>query len=145
MVEDGGLTKGQQERVKRISNDLQRGAAMNDPNIRAIGSNTTQDMTAANVLGQALGSTKMTPLVRTLMRPLQWVYKIPEAELQSKLAEAMLDPKLGAALMQRASGTSMSRVSNLLRERFVAAGLGTGVAVGTQQPQPQERTPEQGR
>lgn len=145
MMADRTLTKGQQERIGRISDDLQRGSAMNDPNIRAIGSNTTQDMTAANVLGQALGSTKMTPLVRTLMRPLQWVYKIPEAELQDKLSEALLDPKIGAALMQKASGSSMARVSALLRERFVAAGTGTGVAVGTQQSQPQERTPEQGR
>lgn len=139
LIEDGGLTKGQQERIKRISDDLQRGAALNDPNIRAVGSNTTQDMTAANVLGQALGSTKMTPLVRTLMRPLQWIYKIPEAEMQAKLAEALLDPRLGAALMQKASASNMTRISTLLRERFVAAGLGTGAAEVTQQ----LRSPEQ--
>lgn len=145
LIADAGLTKGQQDRVKRIADDLQRGAALNDPNIRAVGSNTTQDMTAANVLGQALGTKALTPLARTLMRPLQWVYKIPEEELQAKLAEALLDPKVGAALMQRATGSSMDRVSKLLRDRLKASVTGTSAAAVTRLPVQQESTTEPGR
>jgi hypothetical protein len=131
LLADAKLTKGQQVRVQRIAADLDRGMSLNDPNIRAIGSNTTQDMTAANVLGQALGSTKMVPFVRTISRPLQWIYKIPEEEMQKVLSEAMLDPAFGAELMKRASGSQIQQVSKLLRERFVASGLGTSGAEAT--------------
>lgn len=132
LIESGSLTKGQRARVERIAADLDRGMAINDPNIRAVGSNTTQDMTTANVVGQALGSTKMTPFVRSISRPLQWAYKIPEQELQGLLTDAMLDPKIAAALMRKASGSNMAYVSKLLREKLAGSAVGTGAAVGTQ-------------
>ena len=138
LLADGKLTKGQQQRVKNIADDLARGASINDSAIRAIGSNTTQDMTAANVLGQMLGSTKMTPLARSVMRPLQWLYKIPEQELKDLLTGAMLDPKIGAELMKNASGAQLGKVSALLRQRFVASGLGTGAAGTNQRPSQSE-------
>jgi hypothetical protein len=140
LIDLGVLTKGQQQRIQKIAADLDRGMAINDPNIRAIGSNTTQDMTTANVVGQALGSTKMTPFVRSISRPLQWMYKIPEAELQSLLTEAMLDPRMAAALMRKASGANMALVSKLLRERLVGSATGTGAAVATRQSREQENT-----
>jgi hypothetical protein len=142
LLDNADLTKGQQARIQRIADDLDRGMAINDPNIRAIGSNTTQDMTAANVLGQALGSTKMAPLVRSLARPLQWVYKIPEDEMQKLLSDALLDPKLGAELMKNASGAQMAKVSALLRRRFLASGLGTSAAAATQTRSVSENTEE---
>lgn len=145
LLESGGLTKGQQQRVERIVEDLDRGMRINDPNIRAIGSNTTQDMTAANVLGQALGSTKMSPLVRSLARPLQWVYKIPEQELQDLLSEALLDPRLGAALMEKASTSNMSQVSSLLRQRFLAASRGAAAAAVQPRTAPEDREKQQKR
>lgn len=142
LLESGVLTKGQQARVQRIADDLARGAAINDPAIRAIGSNTTQDMTAANLLGQMIGSTKMAPFVRSLARPLQWIYKVPEKELQDLLSEALLDPKLGAELMENASGAQMGKVSALLRQRFLASSVGTGEAVATQRARERKDTAE---
>jgi hypothetical protein len=143
LADSAQLTKGQTQRIQAIADDLGRGAAINDPNIRAIGSNTTQDLTAANLLGQAIGSTRLSPLVQTLVRPLQWIYKIPERDVQNLLTQAMLDPKMAAELMQRASPAQMAKVSALLRQRFIASAVGTAAASGRQQQAPAESTPAQ--
>ncbi len=142
LAEAGVLTKGQRTRVQQIADDLDRGMSINDPNIRAIGSNTTQDMTAANVIGQALGSTKLSPFIKTITRPLQWIYRVPEQQLQDLLTEAMLDPATASALMKGATGANLAQVSKLLRQRFQASVAGTTAGQVTQQSAPQESSRE---
>lgn len=70
------------------------------------GSNTAQNLAAGNILNSilrfpALASSGAT---RTILgRGLDWLYKLPEADLQARLAEAMLDPKVASMLMAKAS------------------------------------------
>lgn len=118
------LTPKQIENLQAIGNDLDR-AILSDTAGKAAGSNTFQNLSAANVIGAALGGKMATNSVaQTLMRPLQWVYKYPEQQVKDLLVEAMLDPKLASVLMGKASPVSMDLLSQLLKDKARAIGFG---------------------
>lgn len=91
---------------------------------RQPGSDTFKNMTMANIVGQVvgdyLGSTKAA---QSITAPFQWLYKIPESNVQALLVDAMLDPQLARQLLSEASSTKVLKMSEALQRRAVAAGL----------------------
>ena len=89
------------------------------------------------MIGAALGeSAANNPIAQTLTRPLQWLYKIPEAEVKELLVQAMLDPKLAQALMSKGTPGNVYFVAAALRDKARAIGIG---AAGGTNPAERER------
>jgi hypothetical protein len=57
------------------------------------------------------------PALRVLTKPLSWVYRLAGSDeaINQRLADAMLDPKLGAQMLRQASPESVQRFSEALR------------------------------
>jgi hypothetical protein len=129
------LTPKQLERMQAIGKDLDR-ASLSDTAGRAVGSNTFQNLSTANVLGAALGNHMANNAVaQTLMRPLQWLYRLPEQQVKDLLTEAMLDPSLARALMAKGTPTNVEYLGEALKFKARAIGIGatTGAAIETVQ------------
>jgi hypothetical protein len=113
------LTPEEMANLKRIAADLDRGAAVaaagNTP-----GSSTAANLVAkeqlsvANLLGQSfgIGMKQPPPLIGTLMRPLAWMYQLPEGRIRQLIVDAMLDPKLARSLMARATSQNVMSVAD---------------------------------
>lgn len=100
------LSSAQQRTISSIVADLDRATAAEAPDIRAAGSNTTQDMaksmSVAQVLARAMGpGAAQSSLGHRLLFPVKWWTKYSEDQLAELLAEAAADPKLGLKLMSR--------------------------------------------
>lgn len=132
------LTPEQTTALQKVAKDLDV-AQLSQSAGRAAGSNTYQNMTTANVLGAMLkGNVQSNAVADTLMRPLAFVYKLPEKDAQDLLVRAMLDPKVASQLMQKATPENVSKLSSLLAEKARALSLGA-VAGSEQQRQPIEQ------
>jgi len=71
--------------------------------------------------------------LRTMTRPLDFLYKLPDQQIQQLLVEAMLDPKLAATMMGKANIMKVEPLAKSLRKK--AEELGFGAAIGaTQEP-----------
>ena len=117
--------------LKNIALDLERGA-LSDTAGKAAGSNTYQNLSTAYILGQSLGGkTPQSPLMQNLARPLNWLNKLNEADLQRLLTDAMLDPSRARSLMSKASPRAVESVAFELSQRARALGIGAGVAAAT--------------
>jgi hypothetical protein len=117
--------------LKNIAADLQRGA-LSDTAGRAAGSNTYQNLSTSYILGQSLGGkTPQSPLMQNLLRPLAWLNRLNETELQELLTDAMLDPALARTMMAKTSPRAVESIAFELGQRALALGIGTGVAAGT--------------
>ena len=130
------LSKKQMETLDAIAADLDRGASLNV--FKPSGSDTVQNLTMSNLLGSVLsGKTASSPFVRTLSRPLEWLYKIPEEDTQVLLIEAMKDPQTAALLMSKASAKSAEPLSKQLKRTL--SRLKTDPLVGASQSQEVEK------
>lgn len=141
-AEDGvKLTPDQAQVVNAVKSDLDMGAAINSPLIRASGSDTFQNLSIANAIGSGAAKGNLHPALIALTKPLKWLYKAPDEQITEILTQAMLDPKLAARLLQRATPNTVSQVSSQLRQLAIANGIAiTSGAVATPlQSQSQER------
>jgi hypothetical protein len=130
------LTPTQQAQIAAITEDLDR-AALTGSAGRAAGSNTFQNLSTAHVISRALqGHGTNDPFLASLMRPLQWLYRIPEQQAQDLLVDAMLDPALAARLLGKASPQAVEAASDALRQRLSGIVLGStvGTATAVQEP-----------
>lgn len=126
------LTPEQMDGLRRISKDLDRGA-LSDSAGRAGGSNTYQNVSTAYVLGQALGgNAPSSPVLQNLLRPLAWLNKLNEPQLQELLTDAMLDPAIARSLMGKASPRAVESVALELTQRARAFGIGSAQGVAAQ-------------
>jgi len=124
------LTPDQMKNLKNIAADLQRGA-LSETAGRAAGSNTYQNLSTSYILGQSLGGkTPQSPLMQNLLRPLAWLNRLNETELQELLTDAMLDPALARTLMAKTSPRAVESIALELGQRARALGIGSGVAAG---------------
>tara|TARA_R110000803_G_C11791013_1_gene298039 strand:- start:175 stop:558 length:384 start_codon:yes stop_codon:yes gene_type:complete len=117
--------------------DLERGRAATAPGIKAPGSDTFKNLTTANIIGRALGNNPVVDTVgRTVLRPLDWLYGVPEAKMNDLLVASMLDAKLAAILIKKASPENSKnfaeRSRELFPELFASQQTGVGATVGTQ-------------
>ena len=131
------LSRSQMARLNRIMDDLERGRAATAPGIKAPGSDTFKNLTTANIIGRALGNNPVVDTVgRTVLRPLDWLYGVPEAKMNDLLVASMLDAKLAAILIRKASPENSKnfaeRSRELFPELFASQQTGVGATVGTQ-------------
>lgn len=127
------LTPDQFKSVESISADLDR-AALSASSGKAAGSNTLQNISTAFVIGRALGNEAATSgVAHNMARPLSWLNKLNEHQIQDLLTDAMLDPTLARRLMESANPKSVGNVSSALRANAIKSGWGgqIGALVGT--------------
>ncbi len=120
--------------LDRIANDLQGTAVASANAGRPAGTNTIQNLSIANVIGQMTQGLLDTtnPIARTITGPLQWIYTKAGAEqnIRELLRDAMLDPGLAQALVSRATLPNVDRLSRLLAERgFTTGAVGSTEAL----------------
>ena len=120
------LTATQQRVLDRVFSDIRSEMSLSSGSriTRQPGSDTFKNMTMANIVGQVVGDyLGSTQAAKTVTAPFQWLYKIPESNVQALLVDAMLDPKLARQLMSEASSTKVLKMSEALQRRAVAAGM----------------------
>lgn len=133
----GALSKEQIKGLEKIGADLDRGAILNNPNVRSTGSDTVRNLTGANVVGALAGGNveSLGAVAGTVVRPLNFLYRIPNQQMERLLQEAMLDPKLAAKLMAEATPKNTFNLGAALRGKAVALGI-TIPRVDTEEQEP---------
>ena len=126
------LSPAAQTRLDNIINEINRGQAATAPGVKAPGSNTFQNMSMGNLIGRVFSeSLADNTTLRTMTRPLDFLYKLPDQQIQQLLVEAMLDPKLAATMMGKANIMKVEPLAQSLRKK--AEQLGFGAAIGAQE------------
>jgi hypothetical protein len=116
------LSPSQIHQVNRVLEDLNRATAPTAPFVKVPGSDTAKNLTVANVIGRALNNPDGS-LGRALADQIGLLYTMPEKRVRALLIDAMLDPKLAADLMEKASKSSVNRVSKALRSKIRLTGI----------------------
>jgi hypothetical protein len=126
------LSPAAQRRIDNIINEINRGQAATAPGVKAPGSNTFQNMSMGNLIGRVFSeSLADNTTLRTMTRPLDFLYKLPDQQIQQLLVEAMLDPQLAAQMMSKASIMKVEPLAKSLRKK--AEQLGYGSIIGAQE------------
>jgi hypothetical protein len=126
------LSPAAQRRLDNIINEINRGQAATAPGVKAPGSNTFQNMSMGNLIGRVFSeSLADNTTLRTMTRPLDFLYKLPDQQVQQLLVEAMLDPQLAAQMMSKASIMKVEPLAKSLRKK--AEQLGYGAVIGASQ------------
>jgi hypothetical protein len=121
-----------QTRLDNIIDEINRGMAATAPGVRAPGSDTFKNMSMGNLIGRVFSESMATnTTLRTMTRPLDFLYKLPDEQIQQLLVEAMLDPKMAAMMMSKANMMKVEPLAKSLRQK--AEQLGFGTAVGAAQ------------
>jgi hypothetical protein len=121
-----------QTRLDNIIDEINRGMAATAPGVRAPGSDTFKNMSMGNLIGRVFSeSMASNTTLRTMTRPLDFLYKLPDQQIQQLLVEAMLDPKLAAVMMSKANMMKVQPLATSLRAK--ANQLGFGTAIGASQ------------
>lgn len=123
-----------QTRLDNIITEINQGMAATAPGVKAPGSNTFQNMSMGNLIGRVFSESMAdNTTLRTMTRPLDWLYKLPDQQVQELLVQAMLDPKLASVLMSKANMMKVEPLAKSLRDK--ATQLGYGTAIGATQGQ----------
>jgi hypothetical protein len=86
-------------------------------------------MSMGNLIGRVFSESLATDTtLRTMTRPLDFLYRLPDQQIQQLLVEAMLDPKLAALMMGKANMMRVEPLAKSLRQK--AEQLGFGAAIG---------------
>jgi len=84
-----------------------------------------------NLIGRVFSeSLASNTTLRTMTRPLDFLYKLPDEQLQRLLVEAMLDPQLAAVMMSKANMMKVEPLSTALRQKALQLGMGTAIGAG---------------
>lgn len=117
-----------QTRLDNIINEINLGMAATAPGVKPPGSNTFQNLSMGNLIGRVFSeSLADNTTLRTMTRPLDWLYKLPDQQVQELLVQAMLDPKLAAMMMAKANITKVEPLAKSLREKAIQLGYGTTI------------------
>jgi hypothetical protein len=117
------LSAPQLKTIDRISKDLDLSERVNSPYLKATGSDTLRNATAATVLGKITGGHGLIAGTAKLLAkapPLGFLVQIPAEEIHSLLVDAMLDPALGAKLLEKPTPSTLSAIGTGLA-KFVKA------------------------
>lgn len=126
------LSPAAQRRLDNIIDEINRGQAATAPGVKAPGSNTFQNMSMGNLIGRVFSESMAdNTTLRTMTRPLDFLYKLPDQQIQQLLVEAMLDPKLAATMMSKANVMKVEPLAKSLRKK--AEEMGFGAAIGASQ------------
>ncbi len=130
----------QMTRLRAVAEQLGRRASADELG-RAVGSNTGQNMVSQNVLRQLLGPLGLpestieraagSTLLRTVMKPVQYIGSIGEEGVMKKLAEAALDPQVAQEMLR--VGIDPMKVGLLMRnQQYLAPALVSGTDAAAQ-------------
>lgn len=120
------LSPAAQRRLDNIIFEINRGQAATAPGVKAPGSNTFQNMSMGNLIGRVFSeSLADNTTLRTMTRPLDFLYKLPDQQLQQLLVESMLDPKLAAQMMGKANMMKVEPLAKSLRKKSEELGFGS--------------------
>jgi hypothetical protein len=119
-----------QTRLDNIIDEINRGMAATAPGVRAPGSDTFKNMSMGNMIGRIFSESMATnTTLRTMTRPLDFLYKLPDEQIQQLLVEAMLDPKMAAMMMSKANMMKVDPLAKSLRQKAEQLGFGTTIGV----------------
>jgi len=122
------LSPAAQRRLDAIITEINRGMASTAPGVKAPGSNTFQNMSMGNMIGKIFSESMAdNTTLRTMTRPLDWLYKLPDNQIQQLLVEAMLDPQTAAVLMSKANMMKVEPLAKSLREKAIRLGMGSAI------------------
>ena len=128
------LSQSAQSKLDNIINEINRGQAATAPGIKPPGSDTFKNMSMGNLIGRVFSeSMASNTTLRTMTRPLDWLYKLPDEQVQQLLVQAMLDPKLAAQMMAKANIMRVEPLSTALRQKAQQLGFGTLIGTGANQ------------
>ena len=133
-----------QTRLDNIIDEINRGMAATAPGVRAPGSDTFKNMSMGNMIGRIFSESMATnTTLRTMTRPLDFLYKLPDEQIQQLLVESMLDPKMAAMMMSKANMMKVDPLAKSLRQKAEQLGFGTtiGAAQGVDEMPPELRFP----
>ena len=123
-----------QTRLDNIIDEINRGMAATAPGVKPPGSDTFKNMSMGNLIGRVFSESMATnTTLRTMTRPLDFLYKLPDEQIQQLLVQAMLDPKMAAMMMAKANITKVEPLAKSLRDKAIQ--LGYGSAIGAAQGQ----------
>jgi len=124
------LSPAAQRKLDNIIDEINRGMAATAPGVKPPGSDTFRNMSMGNLIGRVFSESLATnTTLRTMTRPLDFLYKLPDQQVQQLLVEAMLDPQLAAQMMSKASVMKVEPLAKSLRQK--AEQLGFGASIGT--------------
>jgi hypothetical protein len=84
-----------------------------------------------NLIGKIFSESMATnTTLRTMSRPLDFLYKLPDEQIQQLLVQAMLDPKLAAQMMAKANIMRVEPLATSLRQKAQQMGFGTLIGTG---------------
>lgn len=128
------LSPAAQRKLDNIVDEINRGMAATAPGVKPPGSNTFQNMSMGNLIGRVFSeSLANDTTLRTMTRPLDFLYRLPDQQIQQLLVEAMLDPKLAALMMGKANMMRVEPLARSLRQKAEQLGFGTAIgATGAQ-------------
>jgi len=122
------LSPAAQRKLDAIINEINRGMAATAPGVKVPGSDTFRNMSMGNLIGRVFSeSLADNTTLRTMTRPLDFLYKLPDQQIQQLLVEAMLDPKLAAIMMSKANMMKVQPLATSLREKATQMGFGTAI------------------
>jgi len=128
------LSPSAQGKLDNIINEINRGMAATAPGVKPPGSNTFQNMSMGNLIGRVFSeSLADNTTLRTMTRPLDFLYKLPDQQVQQLLVQAMLDPKLAAMMMAKANIMRVEPLATSLRQKAQQMGFGTLIGTGASQ------------
>jgi hypothetical protein len=122
------LSPAAQRKLDNIVDEINRGQAATAPGMRAPGSDTFKNMSMGNLIGRMFSeSMANNTTLRTMTRPLDFLYKLPDQQIKQLLVEAMLDPQLAAQMMSKASIMKVDPLARSLRQKAEQMGLGAAI------------------
>jgi len=125
------LSAPAQRRLDNIITEINRGMAATAPGVKVPGSDTFKNMSMGNLIGKIFSeSLASNTTLRTMTRPLDFLYKLPDEKLQQLLVEAMLDPQLAAVMMSKANMMKVEPLATSLRQKAIQLGMGTAIGAG---------------
>ena len=115
-------------RIHNIINEINLGMAATAPGVKPPGSNTFQNLSMGNLIGRVFSeSLADNTTLRTMTRPLDWLYKLPDQQVQELLVQAMLGPEMAVMMMGKANVTKVEPLAKSLREKAIQLGYGTTI------------------
>lgn len=125
-AEDTKLSKTQLALLQRVSQDLDSGVLARAAKIP--GSDTFKNLSTANIIGGIVGKQMfgdIPPALQKVVFPMNWLYNGSDDAIRQLLVDAMLDPQLAAKMMRRATQATVEPLSEELKKKALAGGLGT--------------------
>ncbi len=125
------LSPAAQRKLDSIIDEINRGMAATAPGVKPPGSDTFKNMSMGNLIGRVFSESLATnTTLRTMTRPLDFLYKLPDQQVQQLLVEAMLDPQLAAQMMSKASVMKVEPLARSLRQKAEQLGFGAAIGAG---------------